>query len=80
MAIDCTQIPRAGKVFGNDVLCDGLNQIIQGQDTLYQLLSSSQSLLNALNDFLSVFTADTVYFFLGVICAVIFIQGIKMRL
>jgi len=61
--IDCTQIPPAGVELGNNILCQGINELAL--------------ILDNLNTF---FTADSVYFFLGVICGLAFISGVKMRL
>ena len=71
--IDCTQISKLGRQYGNDILCQGLNELIRGQENVYQLLDS----LNAVS---SVLTVDSIYFFLGVICGLAFVHGVKMRL
>lgn len=71
MVLDCSVV----KNFDNRVLCDGLNQIIQSQDKILQLLSNLD--FSTISNFLS---SDSVYFFLGVVCAVVFIQGVKLKL
>jgi hypothetical protein len=57
----------------NRVLCEGLNQLIAGQEDI-------KTALDAGSGFFSIMTPESVWFFLGVICAVVFIQGVKLRL
>jgi hypothetical protein len=74
MALDCSVI----RFRDNQILCQGLNELIQGQEATNQLLQNID--VSGLSTISSFLTQDSVYFFLGVICAIAFIQGVKLRL